>query len=1150
MRWVVITILFLMAHICWAGEEDLPPRGEGPIAFEVDVHSFRWRGGEGFEEVTLRFPVAQFAFEQKKDQVFVARYRPSLRVLDGNGKVVQQVEAESQMTAESLDDTTDPNRMFLDMVQVRLPAGTYRGELTLSDLTTGRSGVAVFEIISPVYQPNALGMSDLYMAVGFNPTHAHKHLEIFRKNGRIVVPNPSRQYPASSPLFFYFEVYDLGFQAYDLNMAVLDRYGHVVRDELRSFPGVRGDVHFAEGVSLDGLLPGIYRLQVTVKTAQETIRRVRKFRIEGDAPVPADTFDDQRMATARMLLAQYGGEEKAALYDRLDRVEKARFLYGYWLGENPVVASGYYGPRLGYGWLDVTPALLKGIGLERDLRKRIDSGYVARLASPDTMRASQARVVMETVLKREPDDLLAKAGMGYAYFAGGNLPYGERWFQDVHREGGVLPEVYLGLGLAHLGRKDWKDAKTAFGQALALRPHWRFAKMQVYVTQFLADGEIGALDSLLVLSPRHGEWWYAKGRLLEQRGDWAGAADAYTRQALVNPQHERARFDLARVLFRQERFGDAAAVWQYLFETKPTLRLASLDPLLSTYLKTGETGAAQKVISSYLRTVDEQTRALLEDIRLIASAEELAAYQGLPEEKRPAFVRGFWQKRDPTPVTPGNERLVEHYRRVLHAKTHFSSGKKPWDKRGEIYIRYGPPAHVSKSDDIRYETDADVVKVKDRLLMGIPFEGRKEIVARMGRLRTSTRDVHYQGEDAGDVVVSDFESIDYELNPNRTFFGGGESRNDGKYYDDAQDSHRDRGAGTDNIRGFPLFPVDGGTRWEYWIYSDIAGGIEIVFTALDAQGVYDFPDMPQGRILAQYNQGLWISKRPDRVVSAAIGRQSEIYRPRTNDLNFHFDVADFSGNGSRSRLEVYYGVPLGALVDSARLEGQVSRGIALFDSTWAPVFRKTALLPFAVEDADAVLGGTLLIDELALNLPPGKYHLGVEVHDEERNTMGAYTREIAVEPYVGDGLMMSDVEMAGSVVEDPTVKSKGGRKVVPMPSKTYQPGQPVSIYYEVYGLAKDEFGQTHYEMDYQISAKRGKPIAVTILRAIGELLGIEEEKVVTISYQQRGTQETEYNYLEIDVTGSESGEYELAVTVRDLVGGGAVNKNVVFGIGK
>ena len=1149
MHWFFFVGL-LLPFVCWADEIDLPPQGEGPIAFEVDVCSFRWQGHEGYEEVTLRFPVAQFAFERQKDNVYVARYQPSLRVLDAANKVIQHVEAESEMTAESLAATTDPARMFLDMVQVRLPTGTYRGELTLRDLTTGRSGVAVFEIVSPKYEAHVLGMSDVYLAEGFNPTNAHAHLDIFRKDGRIVVPNPSRRYEPYTPLFFYFEIYELGFQAHDVSMQIVDRYGHVVREDVRSFPGFRGDARFSEGIALDGLLPGIYTLHVKVDAGKESVVRQRKFQIWGDAPIPSDTFDSKRVATARDLLAQYGDEKKATFFDQLDRVEQARYVYGFWLEKNAVVALGYYGPRLEYGGLDVTPAFLSGLGLAKNLANRIDAGYVARLAEPDTIQAQMARDVLKALLKKEPNDLLAQAAVGYAYFAEGNLPYGERAFNDVNRQGGVLPEVYLGQGLAHLGRKDWQKAQTAFEQALALRAHWRPAKMQLFVTQFLAEGDLNALDSLLVLSPRDLAWWYVKGRLLEQQGDWVGAGEAYTRQALINPLHERARFDLARVWFRQDQFADAAAVWRHLFDTRPTLRLACVDPLLSAYLQMGDTGAAQSAISSYLHTVDDVTRALLEDIRLVASVDELARYEALPLEARPVFIREFWQKRDPTPVTSGNERLVEHYRRVVHAMTHFADGQKPWDKRGEIYIRYGPPAHVSKSDDIRYETDADVVKVKDRLLMAIPFEGRKEIVARMGRLRTSNRDVQYQGEDAGDVIVADFESIDYELNPNRVFFGGGEARNDGKYYDDAQDSHRDRGAGTEIIRGFPLFPVDGGTRWEYWIYPDVAGGIEIVFTALDAKGVYDFPDMPQGRILAQYNQGLWTSKRPDRVVSSAIRQQSEIYRPRSNDLAFHFETADFLGQSARSRLEVYYGIPLMHLVDSVRTAGQVTRGIALFDSSWAPVFRKTALLPFSVTDVRAVGEGALLVDELALNVPPGRYHLGVEVTDDERRLMGAYTREIDVEPYVGDALMLSDIEMAGSVVEDAQVQLKGGRKVVPMPSKTYRPGQPVSIYYEVYGLGKDEFGQTHYEMDYRISPKKGKPIAVTVLRAIGEFLGMEEKKVVTISYAQRGQDKTEYNYLEIDVSGSESGQYELVVTVRDLVGGTSVQKDVVFGIAK
>jgi len=1151
MRQMIWVVLMVVATTCWADDGALPPQSDGALTFEMDACVFRWQGRECFAEITLRFPVAQFAFSQTDTQGFVARYQPTLQVMDVAGKVVQELQSESLMTAESLDATTDPDRMFVDMVQVKVLPGQYGGVLTLRDLETGRSGVATFKFEAPEYVPEELGMSHVYFSSGFDAPNANEHLNIFEKDGRIILPNPSRAYGSDEGLFFYFEVYHLAFQTHDVTMQITDRFNHVIWQDNRSFSGFRNDAQFAEGVPLDGILPGVYTLQVAIKAGREHVVSKRKFQVLGDGVIPAETFDVQHAAQAQKLLAQFGNEATVKVYDGLDRVAQGAFIYGFWLAHNPIVAKAYYGPLLGYGHVETSPELLKAIGLHDLLAKRTDATYVDRLPSPDTTLARQARDVIKVVMNQDATDFLAQVAMGYAYFAGGDLPNGEQVFIKAQKKGGALPEVYNGLGLAHLGRKDWVAAQTAFDQALVLRPHWAVARANRLLGNFLSGKKEGAqaLDSLLVVTPRHPSWGYANGRMKERKGDFSGAEVAYTHQVAMNPAHVRARFDLGRIYFRQEQYVAAIAIWQSLFKSHPEFQLASLEPLLSAYLKLGNTAGAQEVIGMYLRVVDDATRVLLQDIRLVASVTELQTYEALSVESRPAFERAFWQKRDPTPATSGNERLVEHYRRVLHALTHFSEGQKPWDKRGEIYIRYGPPAHVSKNGDVRYETDPAVVKVKDRLLMGIPADGRKEIVARMSRLRTSTQDVIYQGEDAGNLMVSDFESIDFELNPNRQFFGGGEDRNDGKYYDDAQDSNRDR-QGTDNIRGYPLFPVDGTTRWEYWIYPDVAGGIEVVFTALDARGNYGYPDMPQGRSLSNYNQGVWTARRPDRVVAAAINKQSEIYRPRVQDLDFYFDAAHFRGEEKRSRLEVYYGIPLETLVDSVRLDGQLMRGIALFDSLWTPVFRKMVPLPFAVASLGAVSEGTLLIDEVSLFVSPGTYHLGVEVRDPDRNVIGAYMQDVVVTGYDADTLQVSDIELVGSVVEDASFKSKGGRKVVPMPSKTFLPRQPVGIYYEVYGLTQNEFGQTHYQMDYRLEPKKGKPIAVTILQAVGQFLGMDEKKAVTISYEQKGGAETEYNYLEIDVSGSETGQYALEVMVTDLNSGQKTKKQIVFGIGK
>ena len=119
-------------------------------------------------------------------------------------------------------------------------------------------------------------------------------------------------------------------------------------------------------------------------------------------------------------------------------------------------------------------------------------------------------------------------------------------------------------------------------------------------------------------------------------------------------------------------------------------------------------------------------------------------------------------------------------------------------------------------------------------------------------------------------------------------------------------------------------------------------------------------------------------------------------------------------------------------------------------------------------------------------------------------------------------------------------------EVISLPSRTYKTGQPVVIYYEVYDLKIDDFGQTKYRVDYRITPREGKLSGVQVLRALGRLLGIEEKAVVTISYQRTGTGSDEYNYLEIDPGESKPGRYEIAVAITDLNGEQTAEKMVMF----
>jgi GWxTD domain-containing protein len=57
-------------------------------------------------------------------------------------------------------------------------------------------------------------------------------------------------------------------------------------------------------------------------------------------------------------------------------------------------------------------------------------------------------------------------------------------------------------------------------------------------------------------------------------------------------------------------------------------------------------------------------------------------------------LKRFWIERDPTPTSVLNERLIEHWQRILHVRSEFTySLDSPYgtDDRGIVYVKFGPP---------------------------------------------------------------------------------------------------------------------------------------------------------------------------------------------------------------------------------------------------------------------------------------------------------------------------------------------------------------------------------------------------------------------------------------------------------------------------
>lgn len=94
----------------------------------------------------------------------------------------------------------------------------------------------------------------------------------------------------------------------------------------------------------------------------------------------------------------------------------------------------------------------------------------------------------------------------------------------------------------------------------------------------------------------------------------------------------------------------------------------------------------------------EAIRTELERVRAILSEEERqrwAEWDDAPEADVAMRLKRFWVEKDPTPTSPENERLIEHWLRIHEARRRFTFNTRSvigTDDRGMIFLRFGEPA--------------------------------------------------------------------------------------------------------------------------------------------------------------------------------------------------------------------------------------------------------------------------------------------------------------------------------------------------------------------------------------------------------------------------------------------------------------------------
>lgn len=247
--------------------------------------------------------------------------------------------------------------------------------------------------------------------------------------------------------------------------------------------------------------------------------------------------------------------------------------------------------------------------------------------------------------------------------------------------------------------------------------------------------------------------------------------------------------------------------------------------------------------------------------------------------------------------------------------------------------------------------------------------------------------------------------------------------------------------------------------------------------------------------------------------------------------------------GDSVDLEVAYLLPKDRLDSEKKddiYEVDLERGLFVFDEAWQPMVRQVDH-PQAFREVwqDSIKNRYLLPTSLDLNMLPGKYHLALEVKDRKSGSIGTYKLAMDLKGF-SDGLDMSGILLASHV--EPVREELRGRDdfwIVPNPLQVYDRSQMVALYFEVYGLEKDAFGQCRYQTEFSIGLLKEKGRKKRS-RKPEWMISESSEATVNTSMDPR--------YLEIDARRLEPGVYELKLEITDLLAKRAVSRQTRFRI--
>lgn len=571
------------------------------------------------------------------------------------------------------------------------------------------------------------------------------------------------------------------------------------------------------------------------------------------------------------------------------------------------------------------------------------------------------------------------------------------------------PDYHLAIGKVYVGQTFDRYAEKSFRETIAIDPDRTEAYLEsgfIHIRrwrQYWGDGIEKAYNAFMEAYDRGStdrDLLYHLGQVAIER-EKPDLAEEMLQQILdKNPEDTEARFQYALALHEQEKLEEAE----------------------EHYLRAiAESGLRDK--TTFLGIDDVASHGLLRELK------------DMDAEDAARIARYFWREHDPYLSTSLNERLLEHWRRVLKADFYYSvsrlslSGRE--SARGQSYIRYGPPT------------------------------GREAYI------------------DDGDRPV------------------------------------------------------------EVWSYNIGGRHFKLTFRDRFLNGEFGFPFDPRGGPAAHW-QAL-LRQFPEYFVPEYEGTQ----------IRMIADACSFLREKFWTHQEIYYSFPgreLSFHKSRDGWRGEILKRMVLYDQDWNIVAEESLTVFTESSGSLELLRERSLVDQSTFKLKPGRYLAAVSIEDTLADVMGLAEIGLTARSFDWDGLRLSDIELARSIrpSSDEGRFSKNGLRVEPEPARTFSKGDPVHIYYEVYGLGLDQ-GQSRFKVTVRViplQIEQSKSFWEGVRKLFGGKPRTPPHIASTFSYQSSASALPQH--LSLDVTKLRPGRYRLTVGVEDVVAEAGVSRSTVL----